>query len=391
MCGHVGVAGYVSSKEERVFRTLLRLDTLRGEDSTGIATMSSTGHVTVTKAAENAFSFLSSAASKKAFYGWNKVMLGHNRYATKGAVNAENAHPFEFGHIVGAHNGTLKHHDNFLDGSKFKVDSQAVFYHMSEEDVADTWEKLNGAAALVWIDKKEKSVNFLRNKERELYYAISEDGKTFFWASEFWMLMVACSKEGINIGKPVMFTENVHYCLNPDKMDMKVRELKAYVAPPYVPPVVEQRTAISSDKLGKIDKGTPIRFTVDLIKDYVNWQQERRCTVMGVSAAGLPVRIFAVEANRFEWLLNSMATEEVEFEGSIMAKSIYHIEVDINTVFPIYDSVAVNDSGSQVHQHCCEVCGDGIESGKEVVQPGGKIFCTECNLDLLELNRDGYV
>ncbi|AJT60766.1 putative amidotransferase [Citrobacter phage CVT22] len=388
MCGHVGVAGHIGAKEERVFKTLLRLDTLRGEDSTGVASMTSTGAVTISKDATNAYAFLSSQAGKKPFYGWNRIMLGHNRWATKGAVNVENAHPFEFGHIVGAHNGTLKNHHNLLDGNKFSVDSQAVFYHMSEESVEDLWLNLNGAAALVWINKVEKSINFLRNKERELYYTVSKDGKSFFWASEFWMLVVACAKEGVEVGTPVMFKENVHYCLNPDKMDMSVRELKPYAAPVYVAPDrgLESYTAMSSEQFASVDKNKGIQFEVDVIKDYTSWDGVKKANVWGVSAAGLPIRIYGIEIDKHEWLINSMATEDVFFEGKVIRKTLYQIEVDINTVFPLYHETVVVDAENDVHEFCCEVCGDGITKGKEVVQPGGKIFCQECNLDLLELD-----
>lgn len=386
MCGLVGVAGALGTKEERAFKTLLRLDTLRGEDSTGVAVMSNTGAVTVSKDVGNAFTFLNTKKGKSAFYGWNKVYMGHNRYATKGAVNAENAHPFEFGDIVGAHNGTLKSHHTFLDGSKFKVDSQALYYHMSEEDVADTWKKLNGAAALVWIDKKTKTVNFLRNKERELYFAFSSDGKHFFWASEFWMLIVACSKEGIDIGKPVMFAENVHYSLNPETMEIKKEELEAYVAPPF--PVYtsyytssETRTAMSTEQYNSVDKDKAIRFEVDVLKDFIDWKGDRKCNIMGVSASGLPVRIYGVDAEQFEYLLDVMATTDSVFEGKILNKTLYQIEVDIRTVYPVHTE----------HTACCSVCGEEVEAGKELVLEQGKIICQECNLDLLELNREGYV
>lgn len=39
MCGLVGVAGEITMASEKVLRTLLILDSLRGEDSTGIASI----------------------------------------------------------------------------------------------------------------------------------------------------------------------------------------------------------------------------------------------------------------------------------------------------------------------------------------------------------------
>lgn len=399
MCGLVGVAGTITSKEERAFRTLLRLDVLRGEDSTGIASMSSKGKFTIAKDAENAYTFLNTKEARKPFEGWLKILMGHNRAATKGAVVAENAHPFEYGNIIGAHNGTLSYWGNLLDGGKFKVDSQAVFYHMSEESVEDLWKNLNGAAALVWMNKKDKTINFLRNDKRELAFTTTTDGKTFFWASEPWMLMVACAREGIDIEKPVMFTTNVHYELHvaDGKLDMKVRELEPYKYV-YKPIVTTSSTArrsesvtpISSEKYNAIHKGEIIKFEIDILRDFTTAEGARKCNVFGVSDDGLAVRIWGVEADRFEWLLDIMAREELFFEGKILNKSTYHVEVDIKTVFPLFEEIGAVEHGD--NKECkCEVCGDKVEEGKGHVQQSGKVFCDECQLDLIALNNEGYV
>lgn len=404
MCGLVGVAGTITSKEERAFRTMLRLDVLRGEDSTGIASMSSSGIFKVAKDATNAYDFLNTKEAKEPFYGVLRALMGHNRAATKGKVVAENAHPFTYGNIIGAHNGTLNRWNNLLDGSKFDVDSKAIFNHIAEEDVADLWSKLDGAAALVWMNKEEKTVNFLRNSKRELYYTTSTDGKCFFWASEPWMMYVACTREGIDIEKPVMFKENVHYTLTTgNEMNLSVRELEpykpTYTYTPYVysTPSSSPSTrgsasststaCISKETLDKIQIHELIKFKVDLIRDWTSAEGVRKSTVIGITAAGLPVRVFGVLSDVYEWVLNIMATEDLVFEGRILAKNTYQIEVDMATVFPIYDVDTLDD----VHEFCCEVCGSGIDKGKEHVQPSGKVFCEECQLDLDALSEVGYV
>lgn len=395
ICGHVGVAGSITSKEERAFRTLLRLDTLRGEDSTGIAGMKASGVTTIVKDALNAYDFLNEKEARKPFEGWVKILMGHNRAATRGAINPDNAHPFEYGDIVGAHNGTLNRYNNLLDGHKFKVDSQAVFYHMSEESVEDLWKNLDGAAALVWINKKDKTLNFLRNDKREFAFTTSTDGKTLFYASEPWMLMVACAREGIEIEKPVMSAVNVHYELHmvDGKLDMKVRELEPYK---YVyKPVTtysyssssrgaESYTVIPNDKYIQINKGDSLRFEVDVIRDFTTHQGQRKCNVFGITDNGVPVRMWGIDAVKHEWIIDQMATKDMFFEATVLQKTMYHIELEIKGAFPLYEELGA-------HEFACEVCGSGVDKELVKVQEGGKIFCTECELDLIALNREGYV
>lgn len=134
----------------------------------------------------------------------SSVFMGHNRAATKGAVNAVNAHPYHYGDIVGAHNGTLSPATfarlNEKLGEKHDVDSQALFASIDKFGIEETVALLQGSVdkvacpdawALVWFDFKDRTLNFLRNKERPFWLAYSEKCDKVLWASEYHMIGAA--------------------------------------------------------------------------------------------------------------------------------------------------------------------------------------------------------
>lgn len=225
------------------------LDTIRGADSTGI--FSSSKYVEkneIVKDTGTPFDgILDSKGGKSVFFNNNKLLIGHNRAATKGKVTPENAHPFEHDHIVGVHNGTIRKQHLFLDHTKFEVDSDNLYYNLSKEGLEETLKKTDGAYALVYYDKEQQEVNFVRNNERPLYYMYSEDGKCLFWASEPWMLEVALFKANIKHGQVMQFTALNWYRLSiptapqgsrflPDGIlgKFRVKPIKEYEAPPVI-------------------------------------------------------------------------------------------------------------------------------------------------------------
>lgn len=199
MCGIVGCVGKIYNKEEEVFKLLSKLDVIRGEHSTGVCSVTKELSSWETqKMVGTSYDLFSTKGFETMMKRTHLMLFGHNRQATRGIINDDNAHPFSHDHIVGCHNGTLNSTWNLKDNKKFQVDSDNIFYDMAHNGVKKTVEKLNGAFALCWFDDRERTLNLLRNKERPLYYCYSKDHKTFFWASEAWMLHVAMSKNDLD-------------------------------------------------------------------------------------------------------------------------------------------------------------------------------------------------
>lgn len=215
MCGIVGVAGDLSHAGRKAFKMMLMLDTIRGPHSTGVVTVKGT-EVHIDKYLGTPWEFFKKATerfTKGTPDHGAQILIGHNRYATLGGITEDNAHPFNHGNVYGVHNGTLTYtgQKNVDPDNKFDTDSEALYYQMNEVGLVETYKKLIGAWALVWYNKEQKRVNFIRNKERPLYYAISEDGKMLFWASEDWMIDHACYTHGIKLREILEFKEDIHY------------------------------------------------------------------------------------------------------------------------------------------------------------------------------------
>lgn len=196
MCGLVGILGEVGKENENAFKTLVYIDAVRGMDSTGVFLFNGytrKGELLKDVGGPEWFDWstdFSTVLNKTS----STIYMGHNRAATKGEVTKENAHPFAHGDIVGCHNGTLFAKYTFEKGNSFGTDSEALIHHIAHNGIEDAWSKVDGAAAISFVDTKESTVNFIRNDQRPLWFCLSEDNRILIWASELWMIQAAKSR-----------------------------------------------------------------------------------------------------------------------------------------------------------------------------------------------------
>ncbi|MGL5013766.1 MAG: class II glutamine amidotransferase [Bacteroidales bacterium] len=206
MCGLVFAGGKSSMSLSDVgfFEQFLQCDTYRGEHSTGVASLfkpyGKEAQFRVAKAALDGFDYVKTDAwdyvtrlrtqslvgASTAYATMPKVMFGHNRYATMGAVNAVNAHPFEVDHIILAHNGTLSTgwRSNLEDGHQFEVDSHCVAHNVAKIGITETIQRIRGAFTLIWFNKQDMTMNIIRNDERPFHLWETSIGDWFGCSEE---------------------------------------------------------------------------------------------------------------------------------------------------------------------------------------------------------------
>lgn len=190
MCGLAGVYSRTWGHPEfSLFEKLLYVSVFRGEDSTGVIKLDKKGVPRVRRTVLSSPEFLCHQGSDfiRDIKGEDKPigLLGHTRAATKGAVKLSNAHPFSFENVVGAHNGTI--HKKFKGREDFETDSEALYKLINDEGIEAALNEVqayDSAYALQWIDKKAKTLNFIRNDKRPLTFTYIYGQTTLVWASE---------------------------------------------------------------------------------------------------------------------------------------------------------------------------------------------------------------
>lgn len=241
MCGLVGIySSNMLQKHKDALSDLLYFDTVRGRDSTGVAAIRANTDTHTLKSTVPGYEFLEGSKLFNHLKLTDFCWIGHNRYGTMGKNIRSNAHPFEVLDedgcclLVGAHNGTLTNKYVLDDDTKYGTDSEALYNQIAKTGIENAISRITGAWALSYYDHILEELRFLRNSERPLYYAFEKGKTTLIWASESWMIKVACARQGIELeeGGIKQFTENILYsCPVPLKCnEVLVLEEKGAVA-----------------------------------------------------------------------------------------------------------------------------------------------------------------
>jgi hypothetical protein len=268
MCGIVGVitkeANGFKYPQMDLFDEMLITDAIRGMDSTGVFSVNKSGNAHYVKLAAHPFALFKT----KEYITWRqdlwhigKAIIGHNRKATTGSINNDNAHPFAFGPIMLVHNGYIENfrslvHNRERDKHGINVDSHAVAVLLAREpDPLKVIPELRGAFVLVWYNTKTKLMHFVRNTERPLSFCEGADG--VYFASErgmlSWLLKRRNNQATIAELKPgTLLSINIEDGKWETK-DVKVyeKDVKVYTTPSAS---AERRPVVTVDENGVIQR-----------------------------------------------------------------------------------------------------------------------------------------
>lgn len=410
MCGIVGVVGDIGFNERKAFKDMLHMDILRGSHSIGVASATLTGGFNMHKRAMLPSDFFELKKTGEVINDINNVcLIGHNRYATVGKVNNNTAHPFECGDLVGVHNGTLKARSNLLDYKDFSVDSENLYHNMANLGVEDTFQKMsssiNNAWSLAWINKASETLHLLRNDERPMCYCLSEDGKTLFFASEWWMLEGALWRNSIKHQTVYITNVDELYTINLPKVKgaqvtcetrkleytppapVVVEKTKNLPAPKSKPSLEERREMFK--KLLAL-KGKNVTFCVDILPkeepyDYFD------CSML--YDPNISVRIYMPEASlkdnpKKSALKKLLAKSFNYFTGEVKKvhfnsgepyvlldwRTIVEEKIDLSEL----DLGDTYDNKGNIDHGDCAWCSDPLVEGEYVREPQGSLFCSGC-------------
>jgi hypothetical protein len=249
MCGIVGMISTEPFRkgemDKRKFMTqALIIDTLRGEDSTGVFWMPKKepkGEAGYVKSTDNGFQFVNTKEYQKLNTDMHDYwfMFGHNRASTVGNTSIPNAHPFQEGPITMIHNGTLRSTWMLTQSQKqldVDVDSHALCHNLALHDVDDVESVLgvvDGAFALVWHDSRDQSLNICRNDERPIHIAQSFDSETLYVASEAAQLQYLNERLQLLLGDIWFPTPGMHMKFKPGSLAPEVNQIK--LTPKFAP------------------------------------------------------------------------------------------------------------------------------------------------------------
>jgi len=188
MCGIVAYSGPSKFSKDKI-KMALMYNEERGKDACGFY-----NHDTSIPFEDRIFK-IEGLVSKKMIPSIGlketNLFIGHVRAATQGhAKTISNAHPFIFNNIVGVHNGTVKNWTILKREHKLSdevnMDSKTFFAYLDKYEDTEILSQFEGAANLVWVDKKDKNTMYIfKHEDRSLFRGTikNKDGSTSMYIS----------------------------------------------------------------------------------------------------------------------------------------------------------------------------------------------------------------
>lgn len=384
MCGLVGVSkkNLLAADRDR-FDLLLFIDQIRGKDATGVMAVNSKYQSQVYKRALCASDFMQLKGYSSVRYFSDKILMGHNRSATIGDKVDDNAHPFNHGYVTLSHNGTLTNKWLVNKGQEsFSTDSETIAYALDEEDeVVPVLERLEGAYALVWWDSFKRTLNFARNKERELYLGEIDDG--LYWASEKPMLELVGSRDRTHNVKNIQILpvgEWLEFHVETGKCDITPFTPKE--TKPYTPPVTQSvggyygnhRGGLQEERLGK-----PIHRIAtggsEKVKGYII-EVNPTGTLEAMDEKGEVIKAYVGHDKREYWL--QMMADDMGIQGIVT--SVVH-EKGVKTTWlhaQTLESCVMETGGNAQLEKKCGICHKAIKNGEIGEVHCGDLFHSSC-------------
>lgn len=324
MCGLVGFISKSKSglfpKDVDIFEDMLHMDTLRGDDATGICMVTPEQGAKVLKEASAAYYFMwtKDYNDERKDFTDCRALLGHNRKATMGGKGKdENAHPFVINNrYVFFHNGTLHNHKALHDT---EVDSEALGMVLTEceghkEKLEECLGRVFGAYACVWYDTEKNHIYFIRNKDRPLSLLELENGD-FIYSSEPGIAYAATMRRGSKVKTCTSLDEHSLYTLDLDSYTLNIEQLTPKKAKPQATTPTKSAATTVTKSVGGISKNTLkklkrrflrsdfVTFTLEDAISSVDNPAENECVdwyLLGNIPEEQGVEIHAVLKDKFE-------------------------------------------------------------------------------------------